>query len=156
LKLQNKLANSDNRPEFNYGSYYKEKIIVRESSRHKENYESLLDNNSNNNLNYRIKAGKINTKESDINNHNIQNNLNGHNINSNSEENLNPNDFQVISANKKKYVKKFYYKSQPGKNENGLSKINQDNFLIMENILNNDEFRIFGVFDGHGNTNVIF
>lgn len=97
-----------------------------------------------------MKASKMNNnKDSDNNlnmfNHNNLNELNG----SDNAENANINNFAFVPY-KKKFVKKFGYKSQPGKNDNGLSKVNQDNFLIMENILNNDEFKIFGVFDGHG------
>lgn len=146
--------NPENKNEFNYGGYSKEKVLKRDTSGNKENYD--LDNSNNNNLNSMIKAAKINKKELDNNNmdtnQNTQNNMNGINVNNtnSNEENLISNNFSFVPL-KKKYVKKFAYKSQPGKNDNGLSKINQDNFLIMENILNNEEFRIFGVFDGHGN-----
>ena len=51
---------------------------------------------------------------------------------------------------KRKWIKKISFKSQAGKNESGMIKTNQDSYLIMDNILNNDEFKIFGVLDGHG------
>lgn len=145
------MANSDSRPEYNYGGYSKEKILKRDSSGNKENNENMLDDN-NYNVNSSLKAPKIKKEaenNNNISNQNFQNNLNGINMNCNGDESLNSNNFSFVPT-KKKYVKKFAYKSQPGKNDNGLSKINQDNFLIMENILNNEEFRIFGVFDGHG------
>ena len=142
------MGNSDNRNEFNYGGYAKENMNKKDSSSYKENSENLIDN-SNNNTNSMLKSTKLKKKEIE-NNINISNkiNLNGFNVNNN-EDNLNSNNFSLVPSNKK-YVKRFAYKSQPGENDNGLSKINQDNFLIMENILNNDEFKIFGVFDGHG------
>jgi hypothetical protein len=52
----------------------------------------------------------------------------------------------------KNYVKKVVHRSLAGKTENGSTKTNQDNFVIMENILNCEDYRIYGVFDGHGNS----
>jgi hypothetical protein len=49
------------------------------------------------------------------------------------------------------YVKKVAFRTLAGKTENGSTKTNQDNFVIMENILNCEDFKIYGVFDGHGN-----
>ena len=37
-----------------------------------------------------------------------------------------------------------------GKNEKGITKINQDTFFIEKNINGVDNFNIFGVLDGHG------
>lgn len=67
---------------------------------------------------------------------------------------IDPEKNPIISN--KKHVSKYAFKSQPGKNENGYTKTNQDNYLIMENILNSQEFKIFGVLDGHGKINKIF
>ena len=39
--------------------------------------------------------------------------------------------------------------SLPG-TENGCQKINQDTFLVLTNVYNSKDIRIFGVFDGHG------
>lgn len=87
-----------------------------------------------------------NIKENDLSNN--SNKINSFIINNN-EQNPSTNNYSFIPP-KKKNLKKFSFKSQAGKNENGLTKMNQDNFLIMENILNNEEFKIYGVFDGHG------
>lgn len=40
--------------------------------------------------------------------------------------------------------------SQAGLNSYGKEKVNQDSFLIIENIFDLDEYCIYGVFDGHG------
>ena len=47
-------------------------------------------------------------------------------------------------------IKNYYFLTQAGKNEEG-PKINQDSILEILNINNNNNFSIFGVFDGHGN-----
>jgi hypothetical protein len=92
----------------------------------------------------------------------ISNNNNNHNKNSptnfsaaennstnfTSSNNNNSNSNNIIQ--KRKWIKKISFKSQAGKNESGMMKTNQDSYLIMDNILNNEEFKIFGVLDGHG------
>ena len=47
-------------------------------------------------------------------------------------------------------IKTYYFLTQAGKSEEG-PKINQDSILEILNINNNNNFCIFGVFDGHGN-----
>ena len=47
-------------------------------------------------------------------------------------------------------IKTYYFLTQAGKSEEGR-KINQDSILEILNINNNNNFCIFGVFDGHGN-----
>jgi serine/threonine protein phosphatase PrpC len=47
-------------------------------------------------------------------------------------------------------IKNYYFLTQAGKSEEG-PKINQDSILEILNINNNNNFSIFGVFDGHGN-----
>ena len=47
-------------------------------------------------------------------------------------------------------IKNYYFLTQAGKSEEG-PKINQDSILEILNINNNNNFCIFGVFDGHGN-----
>ena len=46
-------------------------------------------------------------------------------------------------------MKTFSVKSQQGKTNN-KKKINQDNYITKMNILNQNEFDIFCVLDGHG------
>ena len=41
-------------------------------------------------------------------------------------------------------------KTRPGMNYDGTKKTNQDNFIAKTNLLNLDDYHIFGVFDGHG------
>jgi len=116
--------------------------------------DNSTNNSGNNNFNMLMKTTKINKKDYDpfnSSNQNIvcnPNNINSFLNNGDPANNTN-NNFSFIPP-KKKLVKKLSYKSQAGKNDNGLTKINQDNFLIMENILNNDDYKIIGVFDGHG------
>ena len=47
-------------------------------------------------------------------------------------------------------LKNFAYLSRPGNDELGLSKTNQDSFILKTNINNIKDFSIFGVLDGHG------
>ena len=51
---------------------------------------------------------------------------------------------------KKIYIKKIEGLTIAGKNEKGITKINQDTFFIEKNINGVDNFNIFGVLDGHG------
>ena len=48
------------------------------------------------------------------------------------------------------YIKKVVSKSKPGVNYEGISKTNQDSYLVKQNIFSLPNFSIFGVFDGHG------
>lgn len=48
------------------------------------------------------------------------------------------------------YIKVFTVKSRAGMNYDGARKTNQDNFIAKTNLLNLDDYHIFGVFDGHG------
>lgn len=56
--------------------------------------------------------------------------------------------FQLMYPNN--ILKTIKGKSQPGRNEGRISKINQDSFLIMTLINNIIDFNVFAVFDGHG------
>ena len=47
-------------------------------------------------------------------------------------------------------IKNFSFTSQPGKLKTGDIKINQDSFLIINNVNGIQNFNIFGVLDGHG------
>ena len=49
-----------------------------------------------------------------------------------------------------KSIKSHYALSKPGKDEIGMSKINQDSYISLTNINNIKYFNIFGVLDGHG------
>ncbi len=50
----------------------------------------------------------------------------------------------------KTFIKSHISITQAGREEDGLTKINQDSYLELTNINNNPNFNIFGVFDGHG------
>ncbi len=44
----------------------------------------------------------------------------------------------------------YAFKSKGGKNNLGRPKTNQDSMLVFTKVLNNENYNIFGVFDGHG------
>ena len=50
----------------------------------------------------------------------------------------------------KNYIKSHISITQAGKEEDGITKTNQDSYLELTNINNNPNFNIFGIFDGHG------
>jgi serine/threonine protein phosphatase PrpC len=60
------------------------------------------------------------------------------------------NNCNNYTKKKVSYIKNFAYKSQAGKNEHGYTKINQDSHVVINKVLNLEEFNIFGVLDGHG------
>ena len=66
------------------------------------------------------------------------------------------NDFQekklkkLVNALPEGRIKKIASYTQAGKDENGKSKVNQDSFLVLQNLYNIKDFNIFTVFDGHG------
>ena len=133
-------------------------LSVEKSSKLKENNPSYEDSNekgnilnrkglsSSNNLNSQSNKSKENTEF--LHNQNLKNNSNNFNFNT--------NDFNSNIVLKKKFVKKFSSKSQAGKNDNGFTKTNQDSYIILEDIINCKEYKIFGVLDGHGIKNIIF
>lgn len=131
-----KILNNNNNNSNNSNNLHNNNVIYKNSknSKGKEN-----DHNNNQNTSNIANANSI----SNINNNSNANNLTNFNLNE-------ANNFFFNQTHKKRNIKKIAYKTQAGKNENGLTKINQDNYLIMENILNSEEFKIFGVFDGHG------
>jgi len=47
-------------------------------------------------------------------------------------------------------IKKMAYMSQAGKGEDGFTKVNQDSYLVVENLYKLGDFNIFSVLDGHG------
>ena len=55
-----------------------------------------------------------------------------------------------INTKKNRKMIEYNFLSTAGK-KNGKISINQDNYLIMDNLWNCENIKIFGVFDGHGN-----
>ena len=55
-----------------------------------------------------------------------------------------------VKLKEKEILKKYAYKSQPGKNEGNVPKINQDTYLIKYKINGIKDFNMFGILDGHG------
>ena len=55
-----------------------------------------------------------------------------------------------VNAQANGHVKKLASHSQPGKGEDGFTKVNQDSFLVIQNEYKLNDFNIFSVMDGHG------
>lgn len=72
-----------------------------------------------------------------FNENDINNNNNNHNYNKR-------NSFE------KKIIKNFYASSQAGKNSSGITKTNQDSYLVLTKINKLTNFNVFAIFDGHG------
>jgi len=63
------------------------------------------------------------------------------------------NDDCVTSTSKNyinKFIKMFSCKSRAGNTIDGNRKTNQDSYMAKSKCLNNEEYCIFGVYDGHG------
>ena len=59
----------------------------------------------------------------------------------------------IITNNKPKLnniIKCFSHKTRAGSTFDGMTKINQDNFISKLNLLNLENYHIFGILDGHG------
>ena len=56
----------------------------------------------------------------------------------------------IVNALPEGRIKKVSSYSQPGKLEDGFIKLNQDSFLVLQNLYNFTDFNIFSVMDGHG------
>ena len=48
------------------------------------------------------------------------------------------------------HIKNLCYMSQAGKGEDGFTKVNQDSYLVIQDLYKLGDFNIFGVLDGHG------
>ena len=59
-------------------------------------------------------------------------------------------DDNLVNATTNGHVKKLASHSQPGKGEDGFTKVNQDSFLVIQNEYKLNDFNIFSVMDGHG------
>lgn len=113
------------------------------------------NNHSNNNNNLNFNAAKNSNNSSNFNNSNNISIVSNPNALKTSktvafDNNFNGNLNQIKGKNGN-YAKKVAFRSLAGKTENGSTKTNQDNFMIMENILSCEDYKIYGVFDGHGN-----
>lgn len=59
-----------------------------------------------------------------------------------------PEDFEDMLGSNYKLV--HFELSQAGKDEQGKTKTNQDNYVMLDSMFNNPKISIFGVLDGHG------
>ena len=83
------------------------------------------------------------------NNNNI-NNISNKNINRNYQNLNNSNNLYIKNLFAKNKIKNYFALSLAGKTSDGITKINQDSYLILTNIRNFTNFNVFAVFDGHG------
>ncbi len=109
-----------------------------------------ISNFSNKNYNFNFSTSK---NQSNVNNQSQNNKTtvvdnNGNITHFYAIQNINCNPNNLIKG--KSFIKKYAFTSLAGKTDSGAAKTNQDNFVIMENILNLEEYRIYGIFDGHG------
>lgn len=58
-------------------------------------------------------------------------------------------DIDDLALGSKSRIRHFEV-SQTGKDEKGKTKTNQDNFIMLENLFDNNKINFFGVMDGHG------
>lgn len=63
--------------------------------------------------------------------------------------NLVNNSLRKIPSGKK-VIKHYFAVSQAGKNSDGITKTDQDSYLVLTKINNFSNFNVFAVFDGHG------
>ena len=92
---------------------------------------------SNKNIREKMKQNEVNKNNSEI---NFYPNKKGNNKNLES----------INVINQKEIIKGFFAISQPGKDKNFLTKINQDYYIIKTNIKGIKNFNLFAVLDGHG------
>ena len=60
------------------------------------------------------------------------------------------NSIKKQNSFEKKVIKKYCALSEAGKDSYGMTKINQDSYLVLTNINGLINFNVFAVFDGHG------
>ena len=92
---------------------------------------------SNKNIREKMKQNEVNKNNSEINFYPNE-----------KEKNKNLESINVIIQ--KEIIKGFFAISQPGKDKNFLTKINQDYYIIKTNIKGIKNFNLFAVLDGHG------
>lgn len=94
---------------------------------------------SNKNSKYQIIATSNSVADSDKENEE-KNNVS----NANNNNDINANNQFIFKLNST------YSMSHAGKNKEGLTKVNQDTYLVYENILGLSDYCIYGIMDGHG------
>ena len=81
---------------------------------------------------------------------NSNNNKNNHNDSKRKSFSFFKNNIRKQNSLEKKFIKKYYALSEAGKDSYGMTKINQDSYLVLTNINCLINFNVFAVFDGHG------
>ena len=66
------------------------------------------------------------------------------------EQSVKEKKYISVNASKEGHVKNVGSYSQAGKSEDGVTKVNQDSFLVLQSEYNLKDFNIFCVMDGHG------
>ena len=124
-------------------------------------FKLLVPNNSNKKVNEQRNLNnilpKINLSSSSFLDNNNTNTYT--NTYTNTNNNSKRKSFSFFKSNnnikrqnflEKKVIKKYYALSEAGKDDYGMTKINQDSYLVLTNINNLINFNVFAVFDGHG------
>lgn len=81
---------------------------------------------------------------------NSNNNNNNHNDSKRKSFSFFKNNIRKQNSLEKKFIKKYCALSEAGKDSYGMTKINQDSYLVLTNINSFINFNVFAVFDGHG------
>lgn len=121
-------------------------------------FSNLVSLNSHYKTNNSINGSISNSNKKFNKNMKISNNSSTENLMQQCSLNSNPNNLNLNSSSNKpkNFFKKYAVKSLAGRTEAGATKVNQDNYLLMENILNCEDYSIYGVFDGHGKILFVF
>ena len=120
--------------------------------RHSSSFKLLIPNNSCRKVNEQKQLTNILPKKN-LNNSSFLDNNNS-NKNDSKRKSFsffkNNNNIKKQNSLEKKIIKKYFALSEAGKDNYGMTKINQDSYLVLTNINNLINFNVFAVFDGHG------
>ena len=119
--------------------------------RHSSSFKLLVPNNSSKKVNEQGKLTNILPKIN-LNNSSFLDNNNNKNDSKRKSFSYfkNNNNIKRQISLEKKIIKKYFALSEAGKDNYGMTKINQDSYLVLTNINNLINFNVFAVFDGHG------
>ena len=117
--------------------------------RHSSSFKLLAQNN-NRKINDQKKLNNILPKINLSNSSFLDNSNNNHNDSKRKSFSFFKNNIRKQNSLEKKFIKKYCALSEAGKDSYGMTKINQDSYLVLTNINSLINFNVFAVFDGHG------
>ena len=117
--------------------------------RHSSSFKLLAPNN-NRKINDQKKLNNILPKINLSNSSFLDNSNNNHNDSKRKSFSFFKNNIRKQNSLEKKFIKKYCALSEAGKDSYGMTKINQDSYLVLTNINSLINFNVFAVFDGHG------